>query len=118
MFTIPEFPLLCNVWDNLHPPPHAPRAQFRCNLTWAKRVHDFSTPAAVATLQLLLPAGTDIRAQVQGAAQRDLVECPAGTGRFYLSIAVDDIGKGFANEHRCAVIEQTAAAGTWPIPMP
>jgi len=76
-------------------------------------------------MQLLLPALTDVRSGVV-AAVPDFVEVPAGSGRWYQVYAVDDIGKGFANEHRIAVIlavsalvNPTAYAGiVWPVPIP
>jgi hypothetical protein len=65
---------------------------------------------------LLLPPGTDIRSGVLGTA--DDVEVPAGSGRFYEVEFVDDVGKGFANEYRVALLIQTTAWGAWPLPYP
>lgn len=76
--------------------------------------------------QLLLPAGTDIR-DLSCGLDADLVEVPLGTGRWYIVMGVDDIGKGFANESRCATIGKVyegldgpgSYAGLfWPIPIP
>lgn len=54
---------------------------------------------------LLLPAGTDIQPFVTGAInQGDVVEVPSLSQRFYIVVHVDDYGKGFANEHRFAII--------------
>jgi hypothetical protein len=68
---------------------------------------------------LLLPKGTDVRDELN-ATGRDGVECPAGSGRFYEVIFVDDIGKGFPNEHRGATMEKTFGPGPteWPTPIP
>jgi hypothetical protein len=55
---------------------------------------------------------------VQGIPNFDLVEVPAGTGRFYRVQWVDDLGKGFDNEHRFALLLQTNTFSPWPIPMP
>jgi hypothetical protein len=58
-------------------------------------------------MQLLLPALTDIRYSSllpSGAWVGDCVEAPAGSGRYYAVWAVDDAGKGFANEHRVAIL--------------
>lgn len=63
---------------------------------------------------LLLPPLTDIQ-DCFNAGGPDTVEAPAGSGRFYLVDMVDDLGKGFANEHRFALMEKT---GTWPSPIP
>ena len=71
---------------------------------------------------LLLPALTDIRSVVTfpggGGSKCDIVECPLGSGRFYLVISVDDVGKGFGNEFRCAAIQATNLYGVWPTPIP
>lgn len=68
-------------------------------------------------MYLLLQAYTDIRGEnsVGGA---DTVEVPAGSGRYYTVTWVDDIGKGFSNEHRfaCLVQDSPWAPGVIPIP--
>jgi hypothetical protein len=61
---------------------------------------------------LRVPKGTDIR-DPKAVAGADTVECPQHTRRFYTVQWVDDIGLGFTNEHRFAVIQ---ALGTWPTP--
>jgi len=33
-------------------------------------------------------------------------------------VGLDDIGKGFANEHRAAVLQWTILFGFWPSPIP
>lgn len=74
---------------------------------------------------LLLPAGTDIRDQCCNGTE-DVVEVPAGSGRWYQVIGVDDSGKGFPNEHRIAVLQKiyetvdpVAFPGLfWPTPIP
>jgi hypothetical protein len=66
---------------------------------------------------LLLPALTDIRATYTNGSF-DVVDCPAGSGRIYAVVFVDDSGKGFANEHRVACLSQYNAAGLWPTPIP
>jgi hypothetical protein len=65
------------------------------------------------TMNLLLPALVDIRGP-QDTIGADQVEVPAGSGRWYSVVGVDDIGKGFANEHRSAAL--VAIFGTWPAP--
>lgn len=133
-YILPVFNLRCNIFTRVAPPWTTPRLNVECNLAFSRR-------AAVATnwwnqnefgilMYLLLPAGTDVRDNSGfggSAASADIVEVPAGTGRFYLVSSVDDIGKGFANEHRCALITKAFAdvggTGTfpgvlWPQPMP
>lgn len=63
---------------------------------------------------LLLPKGTDIRSTVCGVAP-DVVEVPAGTGRYYSVEMVDDVARGFANEYRFAMVLQLK---NWPAPIP
>lgn len=75
---------------------------------------------------LLIPAGTDIRDLNCNQADNDIVEIPSGSGRWYGVAFVDDIGKGFSNEHRLAVvlkisqhIDAVKYAGLfWPSPIP
>lgn len=77
------------------------------------------------TPTLLVPALTDIRDASCGG-QSDVIECPAGSGRWYQAVGVDDIGKGFANEHRCVTLSKvgwlepflSAGLGPWPTPIP
>lgn len=75
-------------------------------------------------MTLLLPALTDVR-DASNSTEGDIVEVPAGTGRWYTVIGVDDIGKGFANEHRFAMLAKIYDAlglaylgSSWPVPMP
>lgn len=63
---------------------------------------------------VMLPSATDIRPP-NSAGGADKVEMPAGSGRFYQVQFVDDIGKGFPNEHRFAILAQM---GVWPTPIP
>jgi hypothetical protein len=67
------------------------------------------------TMNLLLPAKTDVRGP-QDVRSFDMVEVPAGSGRWYSVVFVDDIGRGFANEHRTAGIH--AMVGQWVPPYP
>jgi hypothetical protein len=46
------------------------------------------------------------------------VEVPAGSGRYYEVVQVDDAGKGFPNEHRIAGLIATVDLGMWPVPYP
>jgi hypothetical protein len=63
---------------------------------------------------LLLPMLTDIRSDEKGPGS-DWAEVPAGSGRFYQVVYVEDIGKGFSNEHRGAML---IPYPPWPIPYP
>lgn len=130
-FVLPTFNLTVNIYTG----PWLTKS-FRgtspANLAFARRVQqqaqDFLGSAVVPGVSqptLLLPAGTDIRSPLL-AGQNDVVEVPAGSSRWYYVFAVDDIGKGFSNEHRAAVLLQIShfqdptnyAGCTWPVPMP
>ncbi len=71
-------------------------------------------PLTAGSMYLLLPPLTDIRGPLQ-AGGADGVEIPPASGRKYLVVWVDDIAKGFPNEHRFAVL---TATGVWPTPIP
>lgn len=124
-FVVPTFNILCNVKTCPVPNvPSVPVAPFRltnqpCQLTYGRRVNTMSTGgtgfAGVLSqgINLLLPAGTDVRGP-QDTVSIDMVEVPAGTGRWYAVFFVDDIGKSFANEHRTAGLQ--ALMGSWVAP--
>lgn len=117
-YSLPTFNLTINLW---HPPtffPAAPAQVIMGNLAYSRRVHSFGGNS-IGEMFLLVPALTDLRSPVnQAGVSFDEVEVPAGSGRFYVVYAVDDVGKGFSNEHRCAVLVQNTGRGLWPIPMP
>lgn len=133
-FTLPEFNLGVNIFTREPFPFGAPRVVTVGNLAFSRRVASQSSLWDISEfsilMYLLLPVGTDIRDNSGfggSAANADLVEVPAGSGRIYLVTSVDDIGKGFANEHRCAMLakayEDVGGTGTfpgilWPVPMP
>lgn len=122
MFVIPQFPLSCNIWRTpVNPPVGPPAVVSICNLAWGRRTAVPSTGGTytlgvvLMTMTLLLPAGTDIRGDPDQAMAADLVEVPGGTARYYWVAFVDDIGKGFANEHRAAILVQSPP---FPVPTP
>jgi len=130
-FTIPTFNLTCKIWAGPNPPSGAPRLSSVCNLAMGRRTmpsfpHEDTFVAPHMLAQLLLPAGTDIRdASCSPATSGDVVEVPAGTGRYYYVLEVDDFGKGFPNEHRWALLAKACAAYfapfagvDWPTPIP
>lgn len=121
-FYVPQMPLLCNVWRFLdgRPPVGAPKLTVMCNLAWGRRVAVPSTGGTSSlgiplfTMTLLVPAGTDIRDRLFSGTG-DTIEVPAGTHRFYEAVYVDDLGKGFSNEHR-GVIMLAYDRPVWPLP--
>jgi hypothetical protein len=130
-FSVPVFPLTVNVYTG----PWLTkvfRATTPGNLAVGRRVQN--TLEVDADLQnlpgtilpvLLVPPLTDIRSGLI-APTGDILEIPAGSSRWYLACAVEDIGKGFANEHRyvaCLQISHLVGGGgyagcVWPVPMP
>jgi hypothetical protein len=66
------------------------------------------------SMWLRLPKGTDVQ-DVKNNVGADICECPYTSGRFYYVAVVDDVGGGFANEHRFAVL---VAFAPWPTPFP
>ena len=126
-FKLPTFNLTCNisqpdVVDTVGIPDEPYRIYGQpCQLTYGRRVQVTATGGTaevgvlVLTMNLLLPAKVDIRGP-QDVVTFDMVEVPAGSGRWYQVTGVDDIGKGFSNEHRTATIH--AVAKTWTPPYP
>jgi hypothetical protein len=129
-FTLPTFNLTCNIWTGsvgayppLSPPTGSPRiAAQPCGLAHGKLsskvapIGSSFLSISVGVMQLLLPKGTDVRGIESNTAAVDLVECPAGTGRYYFVQSVDDVGKGFVNEYRLAFM--TSIVESWLAPYP
>lgn len=126
-FVVPNFNLLCNIGASLAPgwPPSQLGVGLRlvnqaCALVYGHRNNVASTGGTgsvgvpLMCMSLLLPAGTDVRGLQDSGGMPDVVECPAGTGRWYGVAWVDDIGKGYPNEHRTAMIQ--ALQGVWVAP--
>lgn len=118
-FSLPNFNLVINIWRFANYPLNPPDVITMGNLTPGRRVLTDIAENRVnfnhsMYMQLLLPALTDIRSPFL-AASPDVLEVPAGSGRIYQPMFVDDVAKGFANEHRFAMIWQAFA---WPVPMP
>jgi hypothetical protein len=119
-FTVPNFNLTCNVWRSGNTPVNPPDEAFACNLAFGRRVSSYQGVISVPNepiMSLLLPPGTDIRGP-QCANADTCVEVPAGTGRFYTIVGLDDSGKGWPNEHRVALLAWTDTFGAWPSPIP
>lgn len=129
-FTLPDFNLSCDVYTG----PWLTkvfRFSVSCNLAIGKRSAFFSTdwgagaPGVHPLPTLLFPAGTDVR-DASCTGTQDIVEVPAGSGRWYQVLGVDDSGKGFANEHRFAHVSKIYEQMNnivfpglqWPTPIP
>jgi hypothetical protein len=132
-FTVPTFNLTCNIHSGDVWPPPPVRVVSLCNLAMGRRAVWFNASDNVlssltygAAPLLLLPAGTDVR-DASCSHVPDLVECPAGSGRWYNVGSVDDSGKGFPNEFRIATLakiyQDSQGGGSftglfWPTPIP
>lgn len=110
-FTLPNFNLLCNV-HTVSGGVNTFRLAVMGNLAMGRRtaldrLAGEQTGGFFGLVPtLLLPSGTDVRDASCGG-EMDILEVPAGSGRWYLASAVDDIGKGFANEHRAVSLLKT-----------
>jgi hypothetical protein len=129
-FVLPTFNLTANIWRSANLPPGGPPAVVTpCNFSLGRRVVTatdytpwFNARAGGGVginclLRIMLcPALTDVRGLFT-AGLPDWVEVPAGSGRLYNVLDVDDMGKGFPNEHRLAwLITQRVAP--LPVPLP
>lgn len=129
-FTPPNFNLPARIWRQLGAGGNyaAPDVTSLVNLSVGRRVLQ-SVPITVSVnlqllfVELLFPKLTDVRAAWNGAGA-DLVEVPAGSKRFYIVDWVEDVGKGFSNEYRLAIVyyevagNVTLAGGPFPAPVP
>ena len=129
-YSLPTFNLFADVWRDTGGG-YVVVDTIECNLAMGKRISWFNTAQgglgdfAGLTPVLLCPPLTDVRDRSCGGVS-DVIECPAGSGRWYAAEAVDDIGKGFSNEHRCVTLakvgwfEPWLSAGftAWPTPIP
>lgn len=127
-FTVPDFPMTCEIFNGPWLTKTLRVTAAPCNLGLGKRTlffaGDYIPGGSQVTSQLLLPAGTDVRSQLL-VPNYDIVEVPSGSSRWYLVAGVEDIGKGFANEHRVAMITQFSQlydmvnwlGAVWPVPM-
>lgn len=128
-YRLPDFNLLCNVYSGFMTgiqytvPFTLPRtANLLCALVFGQRVNVASTGGTsqlgvpVVCMSLLVPAFTDIRGLESQLLKCDAVEVPSGSARWYSVVWVDDIGKGWPNEHRTALL--LPMQGTWFPPYP
>lgn len=121
-FVLPTFPIVCDIYSAGTPPPAGtPRiAGQACQLRApaANNMVLIASLGTVSSVSLLLPPLTDIRDQFNTPINSaDYVEVPAGSGRTYRVIWVDDIAKGFPNEHRYAILQKVLGL-PWPTPTP
>lgn len=126
-YRIPVFNLNVNIWRNSNVVGNPPDVTATCNLAAGERSQGLipytdqlnaahQTAAyfrSAAIMTVLLPKRTDVRPpgmQFPGISG-DLIEIPAGSGVYYVVLGVGDIGRGFQNEHRFAVV--VMLTGAW-----
>jgi hypothetical protein len=125
-YNLPTFNLTCNIWHNkgstttVFPVVAPPNVTCLCQLRYMRTAAALGSGSTGSWgMLLLVPKGTDVRARRPGGVNPDLVEAPAGSGRYYICSQTDDIAKGFANEHRAvALAGNIQAANAWPQPLP
>lgn len=122
-FRLPTFNVNVNIWRGTNAVTNPPDVTALGNLSPGRFTTIFSEASAsapvssfVTDMLLRLPPLTDIRDGILGTTGRDNCEVPAGSGRFYAVIYVDDVAKGFTNEHRYAMIAK--GSRPWPEPIP
>lgn len=118
-YNLPNFNLAVSIWRG--PQPVAGPAAvltMGCLKQTNRQQVSFGGPTPVVNLTqsviILLPAGTDVR-DGRNVAAADVIECPRGTGAFYMVVGVWDSARGFANAHRVANCVPTAG---FPVPYP
>lgn len=143
-YTIPSFPLAVRIWRSTSLVVNPPDVSAMGNLVSSRPDADPFPGIGIGTLAqrqvagaywgrfatILLPRLTDVQPP-NSTTNGDVLECPAGTGRYYFVVWVDDTGKGFANEHRYAYVvalQTPAMVGlfgnpcgittAWPVPFP
>lgn len=127
-FVVPNFNLSCNLWSAVAgvpvgpSPAGAPREEdLECALVYGHRINGASTGGTgsvgipMQAMHLLLPPGADVRG-LECVSGQDTAEVPSDSGRWYLVFWVDDVGKGWGNEHRTALL--LAVEGSWSPPYP
>lgn len=118
-YSLPNFNLVAKVWRFGLPLSGPPSVTTVCALTpgqlTATALAKYSAGVGVfGGMWGTFPAATNIQDAKNGIGP-DSVEIPAGSGRTYQAIWVDDIGGGYSNEHRFA---ELVPFGTWPTPFP
>jgi len=105
-FRVPNFNLNANVWRATHHVSAPPDVVCMCNLTPGKRVMQSNVFDLGVPMEVLLTAHQDVRPEQEfnpASTDGDCMEIPAGSGRYYWIVGVDDVAKGFSNEYRLAM---------------
>lgn len=138
-FVSPTFAFTVNIWRRTVSRLAAPSVVSQGTLSQGRRSFTIMSAASngpafgrsgMLFSELMLPKLTDIRPMnLTAVREEDLVEVPSGSGRYYAVVWVDDVGKGFSNEYRLALLVKidaytltllanTWGAIVWPVPIP
>jgi hypothetical protein len=134
-FAVPTMPVPVDLWRFGTPVGNPADLSFSANLSFRKDGRPFvaiqggGSVSYLTAVELLCPKLTDIRGHTAAPFNGDRVEVPAGSGRFYAVIFVEDVGKTFANEYRLAILAQLTSLVIgytgqpwgpllWPVPTP
>lgn len=121
-FVLPTFNLECQIYTFPYEVGEQPRLTVKCQLRAPNSGSPIYTSGLFAVthgMMLLLPPGTDIRDGYSTPGNSsDYVRVPLGNSGLYSVLFVNDIGKGFPNEHRYAIISKVITPNYWPVPQP
>lgn len=116
---VPVFPLLMNIWHGVGgitpqvgPPtiPNVPCQHVLGELDFAGVV----IGGALLNSWIKTAKNVDVH-WARGMGGADVIECPAGSGLWYVVNYVANMARGFSNEHRVIVV---TPGPTYPIPIP
>jgi hypothetical protein len=122
-FVPPTFNLPVRIYSHGDWPGNPPRVsgvlgQWRCTAKMTAQTITIAAPTNYLYLsEILLPKGTDVRGRQDGGANLfDTITIEvAGTELPFTVEDVLDVGKGFTNEYREALVTKVPF---WPVPIP
>lgn len=120
-FVLPTFNQTADIYTwNPAGPPTVIRFNVECQIRPPAMTNASAAVVSASShcgMVLLVPKETDIRDFYTTPGNNpDVIECPPGSGRKYIAYFVDDVAKGFANEHRFVILQKYGFS--WPIPIP
>jgi len=120
-FVLPTFNITADIYTwSTTGLPTTPRLTVDCQLR-PPAMTNASSSVASSTFHcgmvMLVAKETDVRDYYCAPGNSpDVVQCPPGSGRWYTVYYVDDVAKGFANEHRFVILQKYGFV--WPTPIP
>lgn len=137
-YVVPSFNLQALIFDNDGAGNYTNRIVGQpCCLSTGRRVNVATNVSGVKggplqafpiTTEIMFPALTDLHTAFNGFFP-DVIECPMGTGRYYMLADFEDVAKGRNNEYRLAwcfkvysgsgaLISYAIDIPDWPAPTP